>query len=82
MSVLNGFISKERHACSKFKMKMLCRHYPQTLSIVVTVYMDVYIRDIATPVFLNMIYYTRVVNNQYVYTVRDINFRTPDLFFF
>ena len=33
----------------------------------VTVHMDVYIRDMATPVFLTMMYYTRVVNNQYVY---------------
>ena len=67
MSVLNGFISKEQHACSKSKMKMLRRHYPQELCIIVTVYMDVYIRDIATPVYLTMTYYTRVVNNQYVY---------------
>ena len=67
MSVLNGFISKEQHACSKFEIKILCRHYPQALCIVVTVCMDVYIRDIATPAFLTMMYYTRVVNNQYVY---------------
>ena len=67
MSVLNGFISKEQHACSKSEMKMLCRHYPQERCIIVTVYMDVYIRDIATPVYLTMTHHTRVVNNQYVY---------------